>query len=219
MKKFLIKMIPGIAVLMILVALAAAAMTASSYRVLVKDSGSKYYKAKALFITGDFIFFLKDASLHETRKQALESFDERFGFAIGSMKNVDLIEVIHDEQAGAAGPGGAAVPPMYLGNFRLNAEGNQGYLYLRYGNGVVYGSVRFPGWGKGAFEPLKGLYIGGGRIRFVRSVTTRQEIERLGSNMVFVQDYNGSFNHDGSIIHGFYLVGGSRKTWEAYRIK
>jgi hypothetical protein len=217
MKQKIIKTLPALVILLMLI-LVIAALAASSYTVLVKDTDSRYFRAKALFIAGDVVFFLKDGTRYDTRAQAIETMDLRYRPAFALMKTISLIEILPDIEV--PGPTeGAAVPPMYLGNYRLNAAGNNGYLYLRYQNGAAYGSVRFPGWGKSPFEPLKRLYIAGGRIGFTRSITTRDELERAGTNIPFVQEYSGFYSRDGNIIHGHYRVGGSRKAWEAYKIK
>jgi hypothetical protein len=217
MKQKIVKALPALVVLLMLI-LIIAALAASSYTVLVKDADSRYYRAKALFIAGDLVFFLKDGTSYDTRAQAIEAMDLRYRPAFTSMKAVSLIEIFPDFEA----PGrtdGAAVPPMYLGNYRINAAGNNGYLYLRHREGGAYGTVRFPGWGKSPFEPLKRLYIAGGRISFTRSITTRDEMDRAGTNVPFVQEYSGFYSRDGNIIHGHYRVGGSRKAWEAYKIR
>jgi len=193
-------------------------MTVSAgYDVLVKEK-SGFYRARSLFIAGNAIICFRDPEFHATKREALDTTEENWSLYVSSMKDVQAIEFYQadDDSDPALGEWKATLRD-YVGDYQINAAGNRGFLSLRAGGGRVYGTVRFTDWGRGATEYLKSLQIGGGKIYFIRSVTTAQELKRVGGNAYFVQRYSGEYIKSGRMIKGFYTVYGSRKEWEAIK--
>lgn len=208
----LLPVLGGMALALVIVLI----MTVSARQnVLVKDTAGNFYRARSLIIAGPVIIYSRDPANHATRKAALDSATEERKLSAVSMKGIAFIEIVSgpDEGTGLA----AWQPGLkdYIGDYVVNAAGNHGYLSLRASGGAVYGSIRFPGWGRGATEYLKGVRIGGGKIYFIRSVTTPQELKRVGANAYFTQQYYGEYFQSGSLIRGYYTVQGQRKQWEA----
>lgn len=190
-------------------------MVFAGYDVIVKDS-SGYYRARSLFIAGNLFFCSRDEASYRTRKEALESEAAGTDLSFISMKQVQYIEFMWKE--GETGPALGewhATLKDYIGDYQMNAAGNRGFLSLRASGSYVYGTVRFPDWGRGATERLKNVRIVGGKIYFTRSVTTPAELRKVGGNAYFVQHYTGEYFQSGRMIKGFYTVYGARKQWEA----
>lgn len=195
-------------------------MTLSAgYDVLVKDA-SGYYRARSLFIAGNVFFCSRDEASYPTKKQAIDSLAAGTDLSFISMKQVEFIEIVWrgDETGPALGEWQATLKD-YIGDYQMNAAGNRGFLSLRASGSYVYGTVRFPDWGRGATEYLKNVRIAGGKIYFTRSATTAQELRRIGGNAYFVQQYSGEYLQSGRMIRGFYTVYGARKTWEAVKTR
>lgn len=208
----------AIIALAMLVALPPFLMLSSSQSALVRDTGGAFYLMRSYTIAGNHLLALRTAETHASRKAALESPEVPFRPALISMETVAFIEIIPDAPAEPEA-GYGPVPAAYLGTYRINASGNPGYLYIGAGNGIVYGSVRFPEWGKGVAEPLKGVYIRGNIIRFTRSIATPSERERTGAPAYFTQVYTGEYRDGGRVIQGRYMVGGSPRMWEAKKAR
>lgn len=201
-----------------LMALLAALALLPNQRALVRGTDGAFYVARKIVIAGDRLFCLRSAESHSTRKAALDSRDEGSKPGMTRLAEVAFIEIIPETPSAsdeAAGP----VPMAYLGTYRINASGNPGYLAIGARNGALYGSVRFSEWGRGAVEPLKGLYIRGKVIGFTRSITTPAERERTGSHVYFTQVYTGEYRDNGRVIQGRYMVGGSPRMWHAEKTR
>ena len=194
-------------------------MTVSSgYDVLVKDTDGGFYRAHGIFIAGNLLICTRDSLTFTTRNDAFQSKEENKNFSIISMRQVQFIEVI--SRPNDSGPAlGAWQPSLkdYIGDYTVNAAGNHGYLSLRASGGYLYGTIRFPEWGRGATEYLKYVRLVDGKIYFTRSITTPQELQRIGGNSYFVQQYSGEYFQSGSLIRGYYTIQGSQKTWEAVK--
>ncbi|HNU91955.1 MAG TPA: hypothetical protein PKO25_08785 [Spirochaetota bacterium] len=203
---------------MVLIALLAALVLLSNQRALVRGTDGAFYVARKIVIAGDRLFCLRSAESHSTRKAALDSRDEGSKPAMARLVEVAFIEII-PETPSASDEAAGAVPMAYMGTYRINASGNPGYLTIGARNGALYGSVRFPEWGRGAVEPLKGLYIRGKFIGFTRSITTPAERERTGSHVYFTQVYTGEYRDNGRVIQGRYMVGGSPRMWHAEKTR
>ncbi len=190
----------------------------AGYDALVKDTSGSFYRARALFIAGNVFICSRDASGYPTKREALQGKDSGRSLSFVSMKQVEYIEIIggKEEQGPALG---AWQPSLkdYVGDYTVNAAGNHGYLSLRASGGYLYGTIRFPNWGRGATEYLKNVGIVNGRLYFTRSVTTQQELRRVGANAYFTQQYSGEYLRSGKLIRGFYTVNRERKQWEASR--
>jgi hypothetical protein len=203
---------------MFLIIAAVMVMTLSSgYDVVVKDTDGGFYKAHGIFIAGNVFVCSRDSLTFTTRNDAFQSREENRDFAIISMKKIQFIEVI--SRPDDTGPAlGTWQPSLndYIGDYTVNAAGNHGYLSLRAtAGGYLYGSIRFPEWGRGATEYLKYVRLVNGKIYFTRSVTTPQELQRIGGNSYFIQEYSGEYLRSGNLIRGYYTIQGTRKAWEA----
>lgn len=187
------------------------------YDALVKDTSGNFYRARALFIAGNVFICSRDASSYATKQDALKGKDTGMSLSFVSMKQIEFIEIRSKEETGPAL--GAWQPSLkdYVGDYTVNAAGNHGYLSLRANGGYLYGTIRFPNWGRGATEYLKNVGIANGKLYFIRSVTTQQELRRIGANAYFSQQYSGEYLRSGNLIRGFYIVNKERRQWEAYK--
>ncbi len=183
---------------------------------LVKNAEGKFFRVRLIFLAGDYALGLKGTDVHDTRALALAGVKGRdlSGFSLG---NAEFMEVIREEPEEES----AAVLPAfrYAGNYRMSAAGHKGYLYLRDREGRPYGTVKFPGWGKGVNEPLKSLAVKGRHISFVRSVTTEAERKRIGAPSLFIQNYFGQFSGNGRFVRGHFVRAGTRYAWSAEKVK
>ncbi|TFH43366.1 MAG: hypothetical protein E4G96_01300, partial [Chrysiogenales bacterium] len=175
------------------------------YSFLIHDTAGKFYRGRALVVVGRLLVCRREATAHPSRIAAIRAPEEPRSLTFMSMSGVRHIEIIADPEEDDP-DAWQPVLKDYLGNYVVNAAGNHGYLSLRVGKNGVYGTLRFPEWGKGGTEYLKSVRIANGRIYFVRSVTSRQEQTRLGANRAFVQVYNGEYYRSGGRIKGHYTV-------------
>jgi len=206
------------ALLILLIFISALFLTCSaSYSVLIKSRESKFYKAKSIFIMGDTLICRKDEASYKSRRKALNTPAVDYSLSLVSMGSVAFIELIHDEDEDDEDID--KVPAKYLGSYKNVAAAHRGYLYLWSKKGRVYGSIKFPHWAKGVVEPLKWVKIKDGNISFIRSVSNRKELIRVGSSSYFTQRYYGRYNKSGSFIKGHYLKDGPKGLWEANKIK
>lgn len=211
-KKYrLILLIAGIA---LLIAALCATLYFSARPALVKERDSRYHRARIVLCAWGVLVSLRDEVSYDQRKAALDAAPSEWVPALERLSGIAEIELLFEEPEKTPPH---AIPPEYLGGFEINAAGNNGILYIGVYKGYLVGSVRFPGWGKGAIEPLKGVRIDGDAIYFTRSVTTPEEARRTGSTLYFVQNYSGRYGRNGTVIHGFYTIQGARKPWEAHR--
>ncbi|HSV96044.1 MAG TPA: hypothetical protein VLM75_03815 [Spirochaetota bacterium] len=204
--------------LAVLAALPLILSIASSQRALVRETGGAFYLVRSCTIAGKHLLCLRTAESFTSKKAALESPDAGLRPALISMETVAFIEILHEAPPEPEAESGL-VPAAYLGTYRINASGNPGYLFLGAKEGYVYGSLRFPEWGRGVAEPLKGVYIRGNTIRFTRSITTPAERERTGATTYFTQVYTGEYRDGGRTIQGRYMVGGSPRMWDARKAR
>ncbi len=185
-----------------------------SYSAVIKDENSRYYTARNVLIMGNLLMCTRDTVDHRTRYLAVNKPGEEFKTVFSNMKTIRLIEIIPEIEETTDD-----FPPEYLGTYRINANGHIGYLLLQYKNNRLYGTLRFPKWAKGAYEPCKGIRISGNRIYFTRSVTNARELRRVGSNSYFTQRYSGTYYNNGRYIKGFFLRSGAKYMWEAVKIQ
>ena len=188
------------------------------YDALVKDTSGNFYRARSLFIAGNTFICSRDPSNYPTKQGALQGKETGRSLSFMSMKQIEFIEITGGKEE--EGPAlGAWQPSLkdYIGDYTVNAAGNHGYLSLRASGGYLYGTIRFPNWGRGATEYLKNVGIANGRLYFTRSVTTQQELRRVGANAYFTQQYSGEYLRSGNLIRGFYIVNKERRQWEAYK--
>lgn len=210
----LLPLLGGIALTILVVLITTVSMRQN---VMIKDAAGNFYQARSLIVAGRMMLCSRDPSNYPTKKAALDSAIEERKLSAVSMKNIAFIEIMSSPEEGEGL--GAWQPGLkdFIGDYVVNAAGNHGYLSLRASGGYVYGTIRFPDWGRGATEYLKGVRIAGGKIYFTRSVTTAQELKRVGGSAYFTQQYSGEYFRSGSLIRGFYTVQGARKPWEAQK--
>ena len=182
---------------------------------LVKNVEGKFFRVRVIFLAGDYALGLKGPDLHDSRELALTGVKGR-DLSAFSLRQAEFLEVIREEPAEET-----PVSPAfrYTGTYRVVAAGHKGYLYLREREGRPSGTIRFPGWGKGVHEPLKGLAVKGRHVSFVRSVSTGAEMKRVGSQSFFTQSYFGRFTSDGRSVTGHFIREGTRYSWSARKAK
>jgi len=175
--------------------------------VIIQDVTKQYYHANRLVVFGGVAAgFISDSS---KQNKDLEKLPHAFKIIpTGTIATIFLnpFESVY-------------VPPQYLGVYHINASGHEGILALQVKDGVLYGSVRFPNWANGVWEPLKGITIKNNSIVFTRSVTTEQERIKTGAREYFTQYYVGTYKENGKKIIGFYKSRGAKYLFEAYRKK
>ena len=103
------------------------------------------------------------------------------------------------------------------GTFDVSMGQFKGELKIDVIDGRFYGTLKFYNWGNGTPQPLKNLRINNDRIYFVRSITTKEELERYGGTAYFTQEFYGIFSGDGTLIRGYYRFLGAQDNWEARR--
>jgi len=188
----------------------------SSYSVIIKDRGLNYYRGSNLFVCGNTIIVKKDTESVKEKSALSELNPERLSYTILSMNDILSIEIVYDEDIVEADI--LPVPPQYLGRYKINLQGHEGILVLGVSKERVYGSVKFPGWGKGAVEYLKAVRVSSSGVRFTRSASTPEEIRRLGANYLFKQNFSGNYSSSGKIIKGIMTNDrGERHEWEAVK--
>ncbi len=194
--------------------------SSAKYDVLIKENNGSYYRAQALVVAGDALICRRDPGNFPTKKEAVESKETGRKLSYISMKQIETIQIMSPQEE--SGPSLQAWQPLlkdYVGDYTVNAAGNRGFMSLRAGGGGLYGTIRFPEWGRGTTEYLKNVRIVGGKIYFTRSATTPYEIKKLGTNKYFIQNYSGEYFRSGSYIRGTYSVQGEMKSWEAVKNK
>ena len=192
-------------------------MTAS-YNALIKMHDGKFYNGKNIIINGNILIGRISDNNFTTRRNALSArtIDKALSWQYLRMEEISFIEIETKEKEEDRKDLTAS---RFLGAYRINAEGNMGYLYLREKNGRLYGTIRFPNYANGVYEGIKNLKISKNRISFTRSATTSKELKRIGVSSFFKQDYSGWFNKKGNYIQGQYVIPGSIRNWKAYKIK
>jgi len=102
----------------------------------------------------------------------------------------------------------------YLGSYRLRITGFTGVLKLYEEDDALKGTIQFSSWGRGKEQPLKKVRITGEKIYFIRSVSTRRELEEFGGSRYFKQEFYGSFSGDGSRVKGYFKDSGAQNSWD-----
>jgi len=188
----------------------------SSYSVIIKDKNMNYFRAGNLFICGNTIICKKDSESVQDRTMIPEEDRSRYSYKILSMQEIISIEILQDEDAAVIEL--SDVNPQYLGRYKIQLQGHEGILVIGVSKDRIYGTVRFPQWGKGAVEYLKGVRISSGEVRFLRSASTPEEIKRLGANYLFKQKFSGTYSSSGKVIKGIMINDRREKyEWEAMR--
>ncbi len=105
----------------------------------------------------------------------------------------------------------------HIGTFEVKMGDYKGEIFIGVADGTFYGTLLFYNWGNGTPQPLKNLKVNEDRIYFIRSITTREEIEKYGGTAVFTQEFYGIFSKDRKIIRGYYRYAGTQDSWEAVK--
>lgn len=103
----------------------------------------------------------------------------------------------------------------FLGTYRLNVTGFMGTLDIFKIKDRFGGTISFDKWGYGKKQILKDVKINEGRIYFVRSLTTTEEMKKYNSTRFFTQKFYGSYSKDGKYIKGYYRDAGTQHSWKA----
>jgi hypothetical protein len=188
----------------------------SSYTVIVEDRDGNYYRAKNILILGNSMISRRDPESSVKKSDALKAEPASYSLSYRSMMEIRNIEIIPgpDEDSEIEG----IVDSRYLGRYNVIVQGHSGVLYLREKDGKLYGSMRFPKWGKGAVEYLRRVRISYGKIRFTRSANSSKEIKRLGANYYFTHRFYGTYSKSGKKIEGYFINDRKEKhLWEGSR--
>jgi hypothetical protein len=188
----------------------------SSYIAVVEERDGQFYKGKNLIICGNTLILRRDPGSSLKKADALKSDPSSYRLSFRSMNDIRNIEIIprveeEEEQQGT-------VDPKYLGRYNVIVQGHAGIMFLREKDGKLSGTIRFPKWGNGAVEYLRGVQINDGRIQFTRSANSNKEIRRLGANYYFTQKFYGRYNASGKKIEGHFINDRKEKhLWEGSR--
>lgn len=188
-------------------------LSSSSRIALIKNSSSQFFHAKHITMLGNTLLCIKSNQLYDSRPSLDSVQKTSYQLSLISMHELIFIEFIDIEPTAESGK-----IPME-GNYQINASGHIGVMTIIAKEGRWYGAVRFPNWGKGAWEPLKELTIRGENITFTRSVNNRVEQTKTGSPSYFTQQYAGSYSEGNAVIKGYYRREGAQYQWEARRIR
>jgi len=188
----------------------------SSYSVVIKDKEMNYFRAGNLFICGDTIICRKDSETAKDKSKLPAEDISRYSYKILSMKDIISIEIVLQDEV--AEIDSSAVNIQYTGKYKIHLQGHEGILVLGVSKERVYGTLRFPDWGRGAVENLKGIKTGSGEVKFIRSASTAEEIRRLGANYLFKQTFSGKYSVSGKVIKGIMVNDrGEKHEWEAVK--
>jgi len=105
----------------------------------------------------------------------------------------------------------------HTGTFEVKMGAYKGEVFIGVADNAFYGTILFYNWGNGTPQPLKNLKVNEDRIYFIRSLTTREEIEKYGGTAAFKQEFYGIFSKDRKIIRGYYRYAGTQDSWEAVK--
>jgi hypothetical protein len=226
-KKRVLKLIIAFLIIIIILALPFIISMTSPYTVIITNTSAKYFMVKYMLISGNYLFCLKDSNEYNKRKDALAALAalamransaHNYSFAYILMSDIANMEIIPGKEETSIA-GSSSIEIKYFGKYKIDVSGYVGFLFLGMKNGKVYGSLRFPDWGNGAFEPIKNPWISKGKIGFIRSVETREEAKRVGSPGYFTQEFHGEYKDGGNVIQGFYLNRGANMMWRAFKLK
>ncbi len=201
-----------VATLLIILPICLHLFTADKYA-LVRKSDGKYFYAKKILVIGNSMISFSSETISGKKTGNFIPDDIEYSFAVSSLDTIQSItfkDNIPDADLNTN--------KKYLGKYTITVQGHRGTLMLYIKDNKLYGYVKFPSWGKGAYEYLKSLSIKNGRIFFVRSANTAKEMTRLGANRFFTQKFSGEYNNNGKKIDGFFRNDlGEKHIWDAKR--
>lgn len=105
----------------------------------------------------------------------------------------------------------------HIGLFDVTMSGYKGEIFIGVADGTFYGTIKFYNWGNGTPQPLKDLRVNEDRVYFIRSITTREELEKYGGTDTFTQEFYGIYSKDRKMIRGYYRYAGTQDSWEAIK--
>ncbi|MFW5770538.1 MAG: hypothetical protein ACOCX9_03795 [Spirochaetota bacterium] len=184
----------------------------TSYRGVIKKTEGSFYNAKHIVLLGSMVLCMEGDRVHTSRKSAFSSENEDYSPSLINLSEILLIEFAFEDEEIASD-----IPSEYLGTYQVNVSGHKGYLYLAVKKGRLYGGFRFPNWAKGVYEPLKRVRIYNGKISFIRSITNRKDLQRVGANTYFTQYFYGNFKNNGKLIVGNFTHRGAKNYWEGFK--
>ncbi len=199
-KKKQIKICSGLTSLLLIaiISIISVMMFSADYSAIIRTSEKKYFRARNLFICGNVMISMKGAETSNNMRFTSEEDD--YSLSILSMSEIGLIHII--PEAAEDIDGDLAAPSKYLGRYSVEVQGHIGTLYLKATRKRVYGTIRFPKWGTGAYQRLKAVKIKNGSISFIRSANSVEETRRLGANRYFTQRFYGKYSSSGRTIKG-----------------
>ena len=103
----------------------------------------------------------------------------------------------------------------FLGSYNVKIGGHKGTMLVYNAGGRLGIRMRFPSWGKGASEYMRGIRTSGKTIRFTRSCSGKGCL-RLGTSP-FRQSYQGVISSSRKTISGKYTGSHSSARWTATR--
>jgi hypothetical protein len=185
-----------------------------SGRAVITDREENIYTVRSAAVICGAVIARTSPEPFKSKNDALAYSEDVWSFRFFKLNTVEKIEFIQDGDDAEVEP---AVRPEYTGTYKIKVSGHNGFLYIVYRDNKLIGSVRFPGWAKGVYEPLKYLKITGSTISFTRSVTTPAEQKRVGAHVYYTQRYTGIYSMNGRLIKGQYDSGGTRNPWEGVK--
>ena len=183
---------------------------------LVSFTSGDFSRGTSVIVAVDRALLHIDTKTFKTRELALKSDMSSCGWSIRSLSEIRLLEFMEPEEEEDEP---ADLEHPYAGTWKIDAEGNPGYIFLAYRNNRYEGSIRFPQYAYGVIEPMRNLVITGQKITFIRSAYTSAELKRLGISVPFKQQYSGWFNKAGTYVKGEYIIPGSIRNWSGYHVK
>lgn len=185
----------------------------SKKNIIITDNHNSKYQCKRLVVIG------KSAISFNTSQNAADIdnnfIEKKFFIKIFRLNDLHSItfpeEELTDELTNIQNDGAT---PVYRGIYNIKANGHLGILYIYEKDNRLRGTLRFPQWANGVTEYLKGVSIKGNSIKFKRSAKSIEELQRIGTNSYYEQDYTGFFSNNGRTIKGSYFSNGVKNVWE-----
>lgn len=183
--------------------------------VIVHFTSGEYSRADGLLVIADRALLRMDSERFKTRDDAFKSDPLSPGWGLWSLSAIMTLEFLEKEQQKKISD--QDIP--YTGTWRIDAEGNPGYIFLTFQNDRYEGTIRFPQYAHGVTEPMRNIAVTGRKITFTRSASTSNELKRMGISTPFKQEYTGWFNTAGNYVKGQYVIPGSIRNWSGYRVE
>ena len=178
--------------------------------ILLKDDKYKLAKSVIIIINNSAVGFISKSSF-ENRDKLLKEINNKVTFSFSVISFIDIKRIEFFEEV----KGASIISKKLLGKYKIVASGHHGILNIWQNENNLYGSVKFPQWANGVTEYLKEVSVRDNKISFTRSISTKNELKRIGADSYFIQSYSGIYSDSGMSIKGFYVNKGARFLWEA----